>query len=303
MIKQYTRFTPMKWYILLLILAGGLALLLPPDPQTLSHLDISSSTYRLATFLLLIPYGIIWYAAFYAYAKLREYISYLGDSREGKAFRKITIGMGILAFGLILPTIVSLIMGSAILERDSTNAASAIVNRYLVLLFPLISLLFISSGTSSLVSATKIRVNSMGLRLLAVPFLLLSATFVYLVMHDYIIHRSSYPINSFFLLITIVVPYLYTWFLGFISSFELWKYSRLVKGVLYKKFSFQFSLGISVAIVGSIAIQFISSTVAIRVSKTLYPLLVVDYMLLIIVAIGLALVALATQKLKKIEEV
>jgi hypothetical protein len=96
----------MIWFIILVVITCGLALGLPPDPQTMQQLHISSVVYRIATLALLIPYVVIWYAAFYACAKLKEYSQTIRCSEDGKAFRNIMIGMGVLAFGQIVPTAV-----------------------------------------------------------------------------------------------------------------------------------------------------------------------------------------------------
>jgi hypothetical protein len=63
------------------------------------------------------------------------------------------------------------------------------------------------------------------------------------------------------------------------------------------------SKGIFITMVGAIAIQFVTVTWLQREDKSLGAVLLVDYLLLVTVAVGLLLMALGTKKLKRIEEV
>jgi hypothetical protein len=58
-----------------------------------------------------------------------------------------------------------------------------------------------------------------------------------------------------------------------------------------------------VAICGSIFIQFIGSALSNNKHLELAPVLLLDYLLLIVVAVGLALMASGTKGLQRIEEV
>src|SRR6266496_2296176 len=98
----------LQWYAILLVVATVLALTLPPDPATLQTLHISTPEYRLTIVTLLLPLAVIWFAAFYAYAKLKDYAKHLFANREGKGYKKIATGLGVLAFGLAIPTILGL---------------------------------------------------------------------------------------------------------------------------------------------------------------------------------------------------
>jgi hypothetical protein len=62
-------------------------------------------------------------------------------------------------------------------------------------------------------------------------------------------------------------------------------------------------VGIMVTVAGSIAIQFVNVTLLQRAEGSLGSLLLLDYALVSFVAVGLALIALGTKKLKRLEEV
>jgi hypothetical protein len=103
--------------------------------------------------------------------------------------------------------------------------------------------------------------------------------------------------------VSFIVPYLYGWTVGILSGYDLRLYAKTVRGSLYQRAIKQFSSGILITILGSIAIQFVNITLSQRTEKSLGLILLADYVLLILVAVGLINIALGTKKLKRIEEV
>lgn len=291
----------MKWCLVLTLIAIGVALGLPPDPATVQQLHTSAGAYRLAVAALLIPYILIWYVSFYAFAKLREYSRPLKNSKDGLAFHKITIGMGTIAFSLVVPTIISLILNSVAAHNPSFKTTSIIINNYLGLFPGLLGFLFLYNGARMLLRTTRQGMYRFDIRWHAPWFLLLSVTFTHLAIENHY-HWHPYHLNLPLLVITFIVPYLFGWMVGLLCAYELNWYARTVKGLLYRQGIRQFSHGIAITILASIAIQFVNVTFGQRLEKSLGSILLADYVLLIIVAVGLILMALGTKKLKRIEE-
>lgn len=293
----------MVWFIILAVITGGLALGLPPDPHTLQQLHITSVAYRVAILILLVPYGIIWYAAFYAYAKLKEYAYAIKGSEDGKAFHKIMVGMGVLAFALIVPTAISLILTTIAGHHPGFKPASVVIDNYL----PITSLagfFFIGNGTRMLVNVNKNRPSLTGIRVFALLFITISVGFAYFVFRFHVHHPHVYYLNSFLLMFTFIIPFLFGWFVAFLSAYEFSLYAKNVSGLLYKQAINYLAYGIVITIMGSVAIEFLNNTfVVAKASHSLDSLLVFEYILLIIIAVGLIFMALGTRKLKRIEEV
>lgn len=300
--QQLPKLTPMRWFMVLSILAILLAIGLPPDPHSVKDLHTTTTNYRLAVAILLVPYVIIWYTSFYAYAKLLEYSSPLRKTKDGAAFQKITIGMGALAFSLMLPTIISLVLSSLAGHQPSLHSAVVIINNYLGLFPGLLAFLLLLNGSRALVRTAKGGAQRLDLRWHAPWFLLLSVTFAHLTIQNQ--YRSHpYHLATWLLITTFIVPYLYGWAVGLLSAYDLNLYAQAVKGSLYKNAIRQFAAGITVTIMGSIAVQFVNNALAQRINKSLGLVLLIDYGLLIIVAVGLLLMAAGTKKLKLIEEI
>jgi hypothetical protein len=296
------KLTPLKWFVVLTVIAVALALGLPPDPHSVQELHTTAGAYRLAIAALLIPYILIWYVSFYAFAKLQEYSLPLKGTKDGAAFRMITLGMGTLAFSLVVPTIISLVLGNIADHHRSFEAVTTIISNYLGLFPGLVAFLLLYNGARMLVRTTRGRTHRLDLRWYAPLFFLLVVIFSHLTIEN--MYRSHpYHLSLWLLIMTFIVPFLYAWMVGLLSAYDLNLYARTVKGTLYQRAVKQFAAGISVTILGSIAIQFVNITLAHRINKSLGLVLLIDYCLLIIVAVGLVLMALGTKKLKLIEEI
>jgi hypothetical protein len=293
--------TPLTWFVILSLLTIALALGLPPDPHAVRELHTSAVAYRVAIAVLLIPYIVIWYTSFYTFSKLRDYTKPLKGTKDGDAFHKITLGMGLLSFSLVIPTTISLLLTSIAAHHESFKATSIIIDNYLGLYPGLIAFLVMFNGARQLLRTVKGGSEQIDLRWHAPWFLLLSVVFSHLAIENYY-HSHPYHLNLNILIVTIIVPYLYGWMVGLLCAYQLRLYARTVKGLMYRQAVRRFANGIAVAIAGSVAIQFVNITLAQRLSKSLGAVLLADYLLLIVVAVGLILMALGTKKLKQIEE-
>jgi len=294
----------MVWFVILTVITVGLALGLPPDPQTLHNLHITSLAYRAAIAVLLIPFGIIWYSAFYAFAKLSEYSRAIKDTADGKAFQKVMMGAGVLAFGLIVPTIITLILQNIAIHHPHIKPAITILSNYLSIAVVIVTFAFIGVGARYLSSTGDLhRPSLIGTYIFSFVFIILSVLFTYLVMHFHVHHPNIYYLNTGFLLSTFVVPYLFGWCMALFGAYEFWLYAKHVKGLLYRQALQQFAYGITVVICGSITVQFVDNTIAARATHSLGAILILEYIMFTIVGVGLVLMAMGTKKLKKFEEV
>jgi len=297
------RLTPINWFVVLTVIAVALALGLPPDPHAITQLHTSLTAYRLAVAVLLIPYVIIWYASFYAFAKLQEYSRPLKHTKDGAAFHILTIGMGTLAFGLVVPTIISLSLNGFAAHHQSFHPTAVVIANYLTLIPGVMAFLILYNGARILIGTTDGKAHHPDLRWHGPWFLLLAVTFARLAIQNQYQSNPYHLSNIWILVVTYIVPYLYGWMVGLLSAYTLNVYAKTVKGLLYKRGVKQFANGIAITVWGSIAIQFVNAAVAQRINHSLGLVLLSDYVLLTIVLVGLVLMALGTRKLKSIEEI
>lgn len=296
--------TPAIWFIILVAITVGLAVGLPPDPHAVQQLHTTDAIYRLAVLVLLLPYGVIWYAAFYAYTRLIKYARATQGYPDGKAFRQIMIGMGVLAYGLVLPTTVTLILQNITSHYPDFRPAAVVISHYLTILVVLVTFVFIGSGTRLLINTVNRRPRLAGTRIFALLFATLSVAFTYLVIAHNTDSPHAYYLSTPWLLITFIIPYLYGWAMALLSAYEFGIYAKYAKGLLYQRALQLFSYGIITTIAGSVAVQFLNNTfIAASASQSIGYVLALDYVLLAIVAVGLVMMALGAKKLQKFEEV
>lgn len=296
--------TPMIWFVALVAITVGLAVGLPPDPHSVQQLHTTDVVYRLAVLVLLIPYGVIWYAAFYAFTRLRKYAHAIKGYPDGKAFRKIMIGMGVLAYGLVLPTTVSLILHSIAVRYPEFKPASIIIGNYLTIAVVLVTFTLIGNGSRLLVNTIKRRPALAGMRVFTLLFVVLSVVFTYLVTTYHTEHPNVYYLSTPLLITTFIIPYLWGWLTALMSAYEFGLYAKYAKGLLYQRALQLLSRGIIIAITGSVAIQFLNNTfIAASVNHSVVYILLIDYALLAIVVLGLGMMAFGAKKLQKFEEV
>ncbi|MGH7237133.1 MAG: hypothetical protein ACREGF_01210 [Candidatus Saccharimonadales bacterium] len=296
------RFSPITWFILLLLVAATLALTLPPAPTTLSTLHIAPTVYRAAVLTLILPYGVIWFAAFYAFDMLAKYASKIKSAKEGESFCRIARGIGIIAWGLALTTIASLVLNSVAAQFHGFDRAHIIINNYIALLVPVIAFLTINTGTYQLANLAKAKPGRIGSQILIFVYTAVAVFFVYFVMHNHV-RNNPYHLPLLPLITTLIIPYIYVWFIGLLSAYELWLYAHKATGVLYRHALTRLSAGLTIVIAAAIAVQYMANTYASKTNISLSATLCIMYALLAAQASGYVLIALGAKRLKMIEEV
>jgi len=301
--KMLRKPSVLTWYIVLLIIGVVLALVLPTYPSLLKVLDITTLDYRLAIFTLILPFAIIWFSAFYAYDKLEQYAHKLHQAKEGKAFKNIADGVRILAWGLVIPIIVSLILAAISARNPGFRSAQIIIDNYLMLLVPLVGFTYISRGTRTLNVLVKTRPGLIVTRLLVLAYIAIGVLFSHFVIHNSNEPINPYRLSSWLLIFTIIVPYLYAWFIGLLSTYELWLYAQKTQGLIYKQVLSQVAGGLVIVILGSICWQYLSGVFEAESKASFSAVFIIFYSLLSIQAIGFGLMAFGAKRLKRIEEV
>ncbi len=293
----------MAWFALLYGVTVILALATPPNPSSLHMLSISVPIYRILVFTILLPYGLIWGAAFYAYDQLARYSRTISATLEGRGFSHIVRGLKVLAWGLILETILSLVLSLISSVQPAFVPAQAVIGRYALLAVTLVAFVMVQNGTYILVESVHSRRSKIGIRALIILATIVGAFFLKLVSDNQSTQHNPYYLSYYPLLVTVLIPYICTWTIGILGTIELSMYARHVKGILYQRALQLVGGGLSIVILFSIASQYLTAVSARSTSFALGGLLIVIYVLLLVQAGGLVLVAFGAKQLKKIEDV
>lgn len=294
----------LTWYAIIVAITIVLALVLPVNPITLHRYHITVLEYREAILTIIIPYIVIWFAAFFAYDKANRYAQAIKKSTDGPAFTLIANGLGVLAWGLAVSTVVSVVIGGFAGKHPILQIAHTIVANYLNLLFPLIGFTLIGNGAHRLLLLAKARLSLSTTRVWFSLLALVGVFYTFFALHNHFTKDNPYHLPIFLLLTTLVAPYLYTWYTGILAAYELRKYATRIKGILYQRALNMLGIGITVVIAASITIQYVTGALGgTGGNLTLGYTLLITYVLLFMEAAGYVLIAIGARQLKRIEEV
>lgn len=305
MLKPSTKV--MRNYALVLGLLVFLILVLPVSPVATEQYDLTHTQYRILLFLIYLPLAGIWYAAFYGYQKLQQYAEAIERTPEGKSFEYLARGAKWLAWGLPIPTLFSLLINAIGNSNPSFHEEAIILSGYVSLIFPLVAFTIMSTGSRALVERAKIRISGVATRNIQLLFVLVGVLYCFLVFRNLDLNSLSASNNPYFLpvwllVITIIIPYLYAWFMGLLTAFDIVQVAKRTKGIFYRQALQLLASGVGVVIVSLIASQYLRTAVPRTGRVSLNFVLVLVYLLLSVMAVGYILIALGAKKLKKIEE-
>lgn len=300
--KQWRHYS-LRYYSLLVLVYAIVSLFIPLNHDTRATYELSMVQAHAVSLIAAIPLFVIWFAAFYCYGRLQRYADTVRDSREGKAFRNIADGVTLLSWGLVIESFASLLLGALADHTSAMVAAAAIIQNYVTLVFPVVAFLLIGTGTQRLLALKRARLGHVGMRLLILLSASIAAIYSYLILH-LMDHGQIYHLPVILLLVTVVIPYLFAWFSGLLAAFEMLVHARGTHGLLYKRGLDRLAGGLIVLIITSIVMQYINSALLSNLGAvSIGTVLVVDYLLLMGIAIGYILMISGIRRLQRIEEI
>jgi hypothetical protein len=290
------------YLVLIFIYAAG-TLLLPPAKDTLQKYHLTLLHLRLVSLTIIILYGAIWLCAFYGFYKLSNYAHLIRKNKDGKPISKLTIGIGLLALWLPAVAIFSLYSNYFAQNHAGWLPAVTIAQNYLSLIMPLAGFIFISIGSCELSGLVKKLPTVRATNIIVLLVVIAGVIYTYLITSTHNRLNSTYHMPLGLVIATFVVPYIFMWYLGIKSFYEIYLYKTKVAGIIYRKAWTLLSLGLGWLIAVSISLQYLT-TISQRLSRlSLNSILIIVYILLLAMAIGYVLIALGAKNLKRIEEV
>ncbi len=289
-------------YVLFLIVYSAFTLLPKPPPATLSQYRVSVLGLRLISLTIIILLAAIWYAGFYGYAKLQSYTELIRKDKDGKQVAKLSKGIFLLVIWLPVSSVVSAVLNYIAMRHIGLLPAMTIIENYVSLLLPLVAFIFIGFGTRGLSGLLRQRPSYRAANIMALILIYTGLVYYRLVVTTH--NRDKvYHLPIWLILTTLVAPYIYMWYTGFVATYQLYLYQQKVAGVVYRK-SWRFlALGLGWLIITSITFQYLTSLDARLVKLSIYWILAIVYALLLVLSVGFVLIAIGTRKLQKIEEV
>ncbi len=284
---------------------AGLALQSPS--RGAARFNLSSSQTQLVQLTIILPLLAIWLVATYGALRFRHYAKMIKTSPDGQAAS--TLAKGLIA--LVIYLVISSIVNSAGPYFAGTPWVKimVIIKNYLPLAIAFIAFALLYQGSLKLMFLIKAPTwRASRLILFLIPFCMFAIFFTWVFYLNPDLHETASNGLPYFvapralLLFTYVLPYLLMWFLGSLAALNIRLYARDVNGSIYRSALLNLVGGIATVVFLTIALQLLSTVSSTINHLNLASILLLVYVLVILYALGYALIALGSKKLLKIEE-
>lgn len=296
--------------ILIIITAGFLALvwLLPANKAALHDYDITSNTYHVLLFIVVVPLIATWFCSLYGYERLSGYARAVSATYEGNDFAKLSRGLAVLLWGSIASTALTLLVNNYANSHVGFLPSAVILANYLGILVPLVGFHYISRGSHGLVMHNKLYYRTGSVQAMILVFLTIGVAYCYIVFgnlgsYSLSANDNPYYLPDWLMITTFVIPSLYTWFIGLVGSYDLYLYSRFSKGVIYQRGIRLLGSGFAVVIASSTITQYLRTATPRNGHLSLnLTLLLINFTYLVAI-IGYVMIIKGSNRLRRIEEV
>lgn len=297
-------------FFLLIATYLGLILLVPSDSSLINRFDLKPPELRLLRLSVAMPLIIVWSLALYGYLSLHRYVQTIQRHHDGKTFKIISNGLGILAFGLPLQSIIISLLDYAGRVRPDLLAPLTITENYIVLAIMLTGFYVLQKGAVNLVKDLKQTNHSSPYKLWKIGLLMFGMLYIYLALTNPAktqpfgtAEKAVYYLPDWLILTTVLLPYILAWYLGGRAAYALYLYRQKVPGMLYRQALRYIAVGILSVVLASMLVRFIISQTAYLNVVELRVLFLLVYTLLFAMSIGYLLIAAGARKLHRIENV
>lgn len=297
-------------FVLFAVIYIALTFWLPANPTTLTRYNLTPERARGLSLAVILPYIIIWFIAFFGYARLKRYVNLIERSPDGQALSRIANGLLILAVGLPVAAILGKLLSYTGNTHPHLIHITTITSVYIDLLIGLLGMAAVYRGAQRLALTVNQKVKTSPSYVAMISLALIGTSYAYLTFTNPArqfpteeLGRAAYYLPDFLLLVTVVIPFVAMWYMGLHAAAYIQAYRRGVPGVLYRSALGYLASGIVFIILSRVTARYLTSLNTVVSTWTLNYLLIAVYCLLALIAIGFILVAKGANKLKKIEEV
>lgn len=294
--------------VLSVILYVVLIFALPANKLSSQTYHLSSLEYRALFFAVALPAIATWTAAFIGYIQLERYISVIKKNPDGPDFTTLVRGYAWLVWSLPITATISILLSGVVNHWPHFINAAVIFRNYLNLILPLIAFTIIGGASRRLINRAKLNLSSASVRGIMLIFLAGGVFYCFLTFQQFNLSSLSSSDNPYYLplwlmVLTVIIPSLYAWFIGLLAAYEISIFSQRTDGVLYRSALKMLAAGLVLIIVSFVAIQFTTSVNPGVGRLILGWHLVLTLLFRVIGGIGFVLVAIGAKRLKTIEEI
>jgi hypothetical protein len=294
-------------YMIFSILAAAYliySLSAPVDPEAIEKYQVSETQLRLYGLPITLMVIGIWYSLAYGYVRLKRYALTISKDADGKAINVLANAVGVMALQIVLGNILSI----ALKRLGAAEEVTTLASTYFGITLGLYAFYLLDKGSRMLAETikSKKKPNSLAVMMGFAVVVIVYVVSIIITKNSQLEVRSTSATSILGivpLLLTVVLPYIISWYLGVIGFVNLHHYYREVKGVIYKRVFKKISQGVLTIVLASVFIQLISSFGTDFESLGLAPILAIVYVIVVFFAYGYLMIAQGAKKLQVIEEV
>ncbi|HYF97203.1 MAG TPA: hypothetical protein VD947_04180 [Patescibacteria group bacterium] len=193
--------------------------------------------------------------------------------------------------------------------NPSWTAPLVITNNYINLALVLVGFALIYKGAYKLINLKESRNISGWKYITLLPLVFISALFTFLTLNNPVrqfpsadVPTAAYYLPDWLLIITIIIPYVLVFYLGFFSILYIYMYRKNVRGIIYKNALDYFAKGLLCIVLSIIVIRYLAALTTLFDNSTLKIILLIIYLLILLLLCGFILLVKSVKKLKAIEK-
>ena len=287
---------------------AAITFITPVDETVLQKYEINVNQLRLIQFVILIPVLVIWSFVLFGYWEFNAYAKRLKGAKESKGIHLISNALGVIAIQIIGLGLINVFYSYINAANGSTEEATTLQNivyAYASILLGIFAYYYMFKGAESLHQKPipNYKTKTYALLLLAVFAYTAALTWQKLSDADFGDDTVAGNLSLPMLLISIVAPYVISWYLALRSIKVLDHYAKNVKGILYKRIFNNLTQGLKIIIGFSVFSQVLTLFYEQLSALAIQPILIITFLLIICIGIGFMKVAQAAKLLRKLEEV
>jgi hypothetical protein len=282
---------------------AGLTLAAPADPS--AAFDLSSSQMLLLKLTIIVPVLVIWLIVAHGAGTLKRYTGLIQGGSEYPAINGIAIGVAWAAVYLI-----ALGLPGALIPyfRNSSSISDIVATQnYLPLVLSAVAFVMLYLGSRRLAALAKFDTWTPGSLLVGLIYLIFAAglTILFSVHPDLVGENVTTSLTHYesraMLVFTLILPYLVVWFLGVVACINIIKYSRHIKGTIYRGALGNLVVGILGVVAFGIVLQLLQLYSPALTGYGLGVILLILYGIIVLYGLGFGFIASGSRKLIRIE--
>lgn len=286
--------------------------LTPASSELLHKYHLTAAQLRILDTFIILPLVAIWGIAFYGASVFESYALSIRRHKDGAALRTISHGVSILAVGTAATNVLSALFGYYSSQHLNFVRPQVIIGNYLTILITATAFYFMYVGAVRLAGLTGKKFHPSGHAAYNGFCIAVAVLYTYLFLNRLPSARNipltatshaAYFMPAGIVILTLLIPYLISWYIGSLAVSLLWFYQKNIGGKLYTHDLGFLSLGIGIVIAGSILTQILTVLTGQLQNLSTAAVIAVIYCFLIIIAAGYIPIAVGVKKLAALEKI